>query len=161
IERPQRNALPSPDKPSIAVLPFDNMDGDPGQQYFSDGVTEDIITDLSRFRSLLVIARHSSFHYRGKDLDVRRIGRELGIDYSVEGSIRRSGERLRITAQLIDAKVGNHIWAERYDRDGHDIFAVQEEIAQSIAATVGGRVEHSRRQRAVRADAAGLEAYDL
>ena len=151
----------SSSKPSIAVLPFTNMSGDPEQEYFSDGVTEDIITELSRFRSLLVIARHSSFQYRGRDINVRRVGRELNVDYIIEGSIRRSEGRLRITAQLIDAKAANHIWAERYDRDARDLFGLQEEIAQAIASTAGARVEDSQRQRAVRADAATLEAYDL
>jgi TolB-like protein len=148
-------------QPSIAVLPFDDMSTEVDERYFSDGVTEDIITELSRFRSLLVIARHSSFQFRGKDIDVRRVGRELNVDYIIEGSIRRSAGRLRITAQLIDAETANHIWAERYDRDSGDLFAVQEEIAQAVASTAGARVEDSRRQRAVRTDSATLEAYDL
>ena len=125
----------------IAVLPFTNMSGDPEQQYFSDGVTAGIITELSRFRDLLVIARNSSFQYRGKDVDLRRVGRELEVDYVIEGSIRKSGDSLRITAQLIDAKTGNHVWAEHYDRDMRDVFAVQEEMARSIAATAGGKIE--------------------
>jgi len=150
-----------PAKPSIAVLPFTNMSGDPEQQYFSDGVTEDIITELSRFRSLLVIARNSSFQYRGKDIDVRRVARELDVDYVIEGSIRRLDDHLRITAQLVDARTGNHVWAERYNRNMQDVFALQEEMAHSIAATVGGRVEAVRRDHAVRADPATLKAYDL
>ena len=130
---------PTTDKPSIAVLPFTNMSGDPEQEYFSDGITEDIITELSRFRSLFVIARNSSFQYRDKAVDVRRVARELGVQYVVEGSVRKLGERLRFTAQLIDASTGNHLWAERYDRDLKDIFAVQDDVTRSIvgALTVG------------------------
>ena len=149
------------DKPSIAVLPFTNMSGDPEQQYFSDGVTEDIITELSRFHSLLVIARNSSFQYRAKDIDVRRVGRELGVDYIVEGSIRRQDDSLRITAQLVDARTGNHVWADRYDRSMQGVFAVQEELAHAIAATIGGKVEAVGRDKAIRANPATLKAYDL
>ena len=109
--------LPLPDKPSIAVLAFTNMSGDPGQDYFSDGITEDIITDLSRFSELLVIARNSSFQYKGKSVDIRQVGRELGVRYVLEGSIRRAGDRIRISAQLIDATTGAHRWADRYDRN--------------------------------------------
>src|SRR5262249_37679745 len=108
-------ALPLPDKPSIAVLPFQNMSGDPEQEYFTDGITEDIITELSRFNSLFVIARNSSFSYKGKMPDVRQVGRELGVRYVLEGSIRKSSNRIRVTGQLVDALTGNHIWAERYD----------------------------------------------
>jgi adenylate cyclase len=120
---PDTQHLPLPDKPSIAVLAFTNMSGDPEQQYFSDGITEDIITELSRFRDLFVIARNSSFQYQGKAVDIKRVGRELGIRYVVEGSVRRVGGRIRITSQLVDAASGNHLWAERYDRDMQDIFA--------------------------------------
>jgi adenylate cyclase len=137
------------------------MGGDHDQEYFSDGITEDIITELSRFRDLLVIARNSSFQYRSKDVDIRRVGKELGVGYVIEGSIRKSGDRLRITAQLIDAQSGHHLWAERYDRDMRDMFALQEEIASSVVATVGNRVELAQIGRAVRADPASLEAYDL
>ena len=114
--RIEREALPLPDKPSIAVLAFTNMSGDPDQEYFSDGLAEDIITELSRSRSLFVIARNSSFTYKGHAVDVKQVARELGVRYVVEGSVRRSGGRVRVTAQLIDAETGNHIWAERYDR---------------------------------------------
>ncbi len=120
--------LSLPDKPSIAVLPFTNMSGDPEQEYFTDGITEDIVTELSRFHSLFLIARNSSFTYKGKPVDVRTVSRELGVRYVLEGSIRRSGNRIRVTAQLIDALSGNHIWAEKYDRVLEDIFAVQEEV---------------------------------
>jgi adenylate cyclase len=124
------------DKPSIAVLPFDNMSGDPEQQYFSDGITEDIITDLSKLAGLLVIARNSSFVYRGKSTDIRTVGRELGVRAVLEGSIRRSGNRVRITAQLINAADGTHLWADRYDRDINDIFAVQDDVVQHIVGAL-------------------------
>ncbi|WP_143744488.1 adenylate/guanylate cyclase domain-containing protein, partial [Mesorhizobium prunaredense] len=148
-------------KPSIAVLPFTNMSGDPEQEYFGDGVTEDIITELSRFRSLFVIARNSSFQFRDKAADMKRVARELGVQYLVEGSIRRSGEKLRVTAQLIEAATGTHIWAERYDRDVRDIFDLQDELAHAVAATVGGRVDMAGRERSARLSHAGLKAYDL
>ena len=129
-------ALELPDKPSIAVLPFDNMSGDPEQEYFSDGITEDIITALSKNRWLSVIARNSTFRYKGKSPDVRLVGKDLGVNYVLEGSVRKAGNRVRISAQLIDAGSGNHIWAERYDRDLEDIFAVQDEITETIAARI-------------------------
>jgi adenylate cyclase len=149
-----------PTKPSVAVLPFANMSDDTEQQYFSDGITEDIITELSRFRSLFVIARNSSFQYRDKTTDVRRVARELGVQYVVEGSIRRAGERLRITAQLIDAKTGDHVWAERYDREMQDIFAVQDEMARTIAATLEGRVAASAAANVKRKPTRDWKAYD-
>ena len=131
-----REALPLPDKPSIAVLAFTNMSGDPDQEYFSDGIAEDIITELSRSRSLFVIARNSSFTYKGHAVDVKQVARELGVRYVVEGSVRRSGGRVRVTAQLIDAETGNHIWAERYDRDIEEVFAVQDEITTAVANAI-------------------------
>jgi TolB-like protein/Flp pilus assembly protein TadD len=146
---------------SIAVLPFANFSGDSEQQYFSDGITEDIITELSRFRDLFVIARHSCFQYRDKALDVKSVGRELGARFVVEGSFRRSGSRVRISAQLIDAESGNHLWAERYDRDLADMFILQEELAHTIAATISGRIDAAGRGRAARLGPAGLKAYDL
>ena len=118
-------------KPSIAVLPFTNMSGDAEQEYFSDGITEDIITELSRFRNLFVIARNSSFTYKGRAVDVKKVGQELGVAYVLEGSVRRAGNRVRITAQLIDAETGNHVWADRFDRELTDVFAVQDEITSS------------------------------
>ncbi|HEX6142383.1 MAG TPA: adenylate/guanylate cyclase domain-containing protein [Geminicoccaceae bacterium] len=130
-------ALPLPDKPSIAVLPFDNLSGDPEQDYFVDGVTEDLITALSRFDDLFVIARHSTFVYKGQSVDIRQVGRELGVRYVLEGSLQRAGDRVRVTAQLIDASTGHHLWAERYERQLVDIFAVQDEVTQRIAATLG------------------------
>ena len=153
--------LPHPDRPSIAVLPFINMSGDPEQEYFSDGITEDIITELSRFHSLLVIARNSAFAFKGKSLKVQDIGRELGVGYVVEGGVRRSGERLRLTAQFVEVVSGRHIWAERYDRDVHDIFDVQDELAHAIAATVGAKVEAVQRDSASRLSPSALLAHDL
>ncbi|MGH6939536.1 BTAD domain-containing putative transcriptional regulator [Hypericibacter sp.] len=148
-------------KPSIAVLPFENLSGDPEQQYFSDGVTEDIIIELSRFRTLFVIARNSSFAFKGRSLKVQEIARELGVAYIVEGSVRRAGERLRINAQLVDAATGNHLWAERYDRDMRDVFALQDEVARSVASTVSGRVDAAGRERVERLSPVALKAYDL
>jgi TolB-like protein len=124
------------DKPSIAVLPFTNMSGDPEQEYFSDGITEDIITELSRLPWFFVIARNSTFAYKGQAVDVREVGRDLGVRYLLEGSVRKSGQRLRITSQLLDASNGNHLWSERYDRDLTDIFALQDEITQRVAASI-------------------------
>jgi TolB-like protein/Tfp pilus assembly protein PilF len=147
------------EKPAVAVLPFVNMSGDVEQQYFSDGITEDIITELSRFRSLLVIARNSSFQFRAA-ADVKHIGRELGIQYVVNGSVRRSSNRVRITAQLVEAARGDQLWAEHYDRDIHDVFAVQDELAQAIAATIEGRVAASGAQRSRRKPTSDLAAYD-
>jgi adenylate cyclase len=151
---------PATDKPSIAVLPFTNMSGDPEQQYFGDGVVEDIITELSRFRSLFVIARNSSFAFRGKAIDIGEIARRLGVQFVVEGSIRRAGNRVRITAQLIDATTGTHLWAERYDRELEDIFAVQDEVVCTVVATVAGRVEAAGAVLAKRRPPESLIAYD-
>jgi len=148
------------DKPSIAVLPFTNLSGDAEQQYFSDGITEDIITELSRFRSLFVIARHSSFQFRDKAADVRRVGRELGVRYVAEGSVRRTGDQLRITAQLIDAATGNHLWSERYDRALADIFAVQDAVVQAVVASVAGRVTTAEIEQARRKRTDSLDAYE-
>src|SRR5262249_22863984 len=124
--------LPLPDKPSIAVLPFQNMNADKDQDFFSDGISEDIITALSKLRWLFVIARNSTFAYKGKSPDVRQVARELGVHYVLEGSVRRMGDRIRITAQLIDAATGAHVWAERYDRAVTDIFSVQDEITEKV-----------------------------
>src|SRR5262245_47694720 len=158
-------AAPTPksasDKPSIAVLPFTNMSDDREQEYFSDGITEDIITELSRFHSLFVIARISSIAFKSRSMKVQDITRELGVAYVVEGSVRRDAGRVRINAQLIEAGTGNHLWAERYDRDMRDIFALQDEVAHAIASTVSGRVEAAGRDRAVRLSPTTLRAYDL
>ena len=153
--------LSLPDKPSIAVLPFTNMSGDPEQEYFTDGVTEDIITELSRFHSLFVIARNSSFTYKGKAADVRTVAKELGVRYILEGSIRRAGNRIRVTGQLIDTLTGNHLWAERYDRVPEDIFAVQEEVTQSIVASIAPQIDASEREKARLRRPASLSAYEI
>ncbi|MBT5895909.1 MAG: hypothetical protein HOH61_08400 [Rhodospirillaceae bacterium] len=154
-------ALPLPDKPSIAVLPFDNMSGDPEQEYFSDGMTEDIITALSRLRWLFVIARNSSFTYKGRAVDIKVVGREMGVRYVLEGSVRRSGRRVRVTAQLIEADTGNHIWAERYDRELADIFDLQDELTEAISARVDTELAGSERQQAHNKTTTDLDAWEL
>jgi adenylate cyclase len=151
---------PLPDKPSIAVLAFTNMSGDPGQEYFSDGITEDIITELSRFSELFVIARNSTFAYKGKAVDVRQIGRELGVRYVLEGSIRRDGDRVRISAQLVDAVSGAHRWAERYDRTVSDIFAVQDEVVRAMAAILAAHVNRAEAERTLLKPPATWQAHD-
>src|SRR4029077_21047975 len=128
----ERPALPLPDKPSIAVLPFQNMSGDPEQEYFADGMVEEITTALTRIRSLFVIARNSAFTYKGRAVDVKQIGRELGVRYVLEGSVRKGGGRVRITAQLIEAKTGAHLWADRFDGSLEDVFDLQDEVAISV-----------------------------
>jgi adenylate cyclase len=153
-------SLPLPDKPSIAVLPFQNMSGDPEQEYFADGVVEDIITALSRFKSLFVIARNSSFTYKNKIVDVRQVGREMGVRYVLEGSVRKGGNRARITAQLIDATSGAHVWADRYDRDLNDFFAVQDEITASVAGTIEPALSDAEQQRALRKPPDSLDAWE-
>jgi len=139
-------ALPLPDKPSIAVLSFDNMSGDPEQEYFSDGIAENIITALSKVKELFVISRNSSFSYKGKPVKIQKVSEELGIRYVLEGSVQKSGDRVRITAQLIDALKGQHIWAEKYDRDFKDIFEIQDEITMKIVTAL--RVELTEGEQA-------------
>ena len=158
---PPRPALALPDKPSIAVLAFTNMSGDPGQDYFSDGITEDIITGLSRFSELFVIARNSSFQYKGKSPDIRQVGRELGVRYVLEGSIRRAGDRVRISAQLIDAVTGAHRWAERYDRELKDVFAVQDEVSGAIVAILAAHVNKAEAERTLLKPPATWQAHDF
>jgi adenylate cyclase len=153
-------ALPLPDKPSIAVLAFTNMSGDLEQEYFSDGIADDIITELSRSRSLFVIARNSSFTYRGRSVDVRQVARELGVRYVLEGSVRRSGDRVRVVAQLIDAGTGNHIWAERYDRALEGVFAVQDEITTAVVASIVPAVADAELRRVLRKPPDGLGAWE-
>ena len=148
------------DKPAIAVLPFDNMSGDAEQEFFADGITEDIITELSRFRELFVISRNSSFKYKGQRVEVQKFARELGVQYVVEGSVRKVGKRVRITVQLIDAETDRHVWAERYDRDLEDIFAIQDEVTTAIVATLPGRVEAASRDRAARQPTDNMAAYE-
>jgi adenylate cyclase len=148
------------DRPSIAVLPFVNFSGDPQQEYLSDGITEDIITELSRFSELVVIARNSTFQYKGRAVDVRQIGWELGVRYVLQGSIRRDGDRVRINAQLIDAATGAHRWAERYDRELSDVFAVQDEVARTIVAILAAHVNKAETERTLLKPPAAWEAYD-
>ncbi len=150
----------APRKPSVAVLPFDNMSGDSTQEYFADGITEDIITALSKNRWLSVIARNSTFAYKGRSRDLRQVARELGADYVVEGSVRKAGERVRITSQLIDGATGNHLWAERYDRKLEDIFAVQDEVTRTIAARIEPELGAAERGLAERKPTENLNAWD-
>jgi TolB-like protein/class 3 adenylate cyclase/Tfp pilus assembly protein PilF len=152
--------LPLPDKPSIAVLPFEDLSADKDQEYFADGIAEDIITALSRNRGVFVIARNSSFTYKGAAVDVKRVSQELGVRYVLKGSVRKAGSRVRLTAQLVDAATGRHVWAERYDRDLADIFAIQDEITQNIAAALGAELASAEMQRARRKDPGSLDAWD-
>ncbi len=153
--------LALPDKPSIAVIPFQNMSGDPEQEYFADGIVEDIITGLSQSKSLFVIARNSSFTYKGKAVDVKQVGRELGVRYVLEGSVRRAGSRVRITAQLIEAAQNKHLWAEKLDGDLSDIFALQDTLTMKIVSSVVNRLEQAEIDKARSRPTALLDAYDL
>ena len=157
---PQKAVLPLPDRASIAVLAFANLSGEKEQEYFSDGITEDIITELARFSELFVIARNSSFQFKGKAMDVRQVGRDLGVRYVLEGSVRRGGDRLRISAQLIDAVTGGHRWAEHYDRKLDDIFAVQDEIVRTIVAILAAHVRQAETDRTRSKPPNRWQAYD-
>jgi TolB-like protein/class 3 adenylate cyclase/lipoprotein NlpI len=159
----ERMAFPLPDKPSIAVFPFDNLSGDPKQEYLVDGLTETIITELSRFGGLFVIARHSAFTYKGKPVKVQQVAEDLGVQYVLEGSMQRSADRIRITAQLIDAVTGTHLWAQNYDRELSDIFSIQDDVTERIVASLGayqGVLAEATRERAKRKDPASFSAYD-
>jgi adenylate cyclase len=156
-----RPALSLPDRPSIAVLPFQNMSGDPEQDYFVDGMVEDIITGLSRIKWLFVIARNSTFAYKGRATDVKQVGRELGVRYVLEGSVRKAGDRVRITGQLIDTATGSHVWAERYDRNFDDIFALQDEITLSVVGAIEPSLRLAEIERVKRKRSDSLDAYDL
>jgi adenylate cyclase len=156
---PEKPLLPLPDKPSIAVLPFKNMSGDPKQEYFSDGITEEIITALSKTPKLFVIARHSSFTYKGKSIGIPTVGRELGVRYVLEGSVRKAGNKVRITAQLIDAKTDHHLWAERYDRDLENVFEVQDEIAKKIITSLQVKLTEGEQARVFSRGTNNLQAY--
>jgi adenylate cyclase len=151
----------APTRPSIAVLPFDNLSGDPEQEYFADGMTEDIITALSRFRSLSVTARNSTFGYKGKSPDVREIARDLGVRYVLEGSVRMGSDRARITGQLVDASTGNHLWAERYDRELKSLFEVQDDVTEAIVAAIAPEIGDMERERAQRSPPETLDAWGL
>ena len=154
-------AFPLPDKPSIAVLPFNNMSGDADQEYFSDGITEDIITALSRSPWLFVISRNSSFTYRGTAADVRIVSRELGVRYILEGSVRKVGDRVRITAQLIDGTMGSHVWAEKYDGELQDIFELQDQITQQVVATVQTQIQLHIGEKAKKLEHPDIGTWDL
>ena len=158
---PSRPALPLPDRPAIAVLPFVNMSGDPEQEYFSDGISEDIITALSKLRWFFVIARNSSFVYKGKSVHMKQVAEELGVGYVLEGSIRKAGDRVRITAQLNDVATGSHLWAERYDRDIADVFTVQDEITEAIVAAIEPQIYAAENFRAQRKPPDSMDAWDL
>jgi len=160
-EAKMRSGLTLPDRPAIAVLPFDNMSGDREQEYFSDGISEDIITALSKLRWFFVIARNSSFTYKGKAVQMKQIAAELGVRYVVEGSVRRSGDRVRITAQLNDTATGSHIWAERYDRDLIDVFAVQDEITDAIITAIEPQIYAAENFRSRRKPPNSVDAWDL
>ena len=153
-------AYPLPDKPSIAVLPFSNLSGDREQEYFSDGITNDIITDLSKFRELFVIASNTVFTYKGKPVNPKDLSQELGVRYVLEGSVQKASEKLRVNAQLIDATTGHHLWAERYDRVLKELFVLQDEMIQTIVATLAVKIDAVERRRAMRKDTDSLEAYD-
>ena len=163
-DKGRRSSIPPelalPDKPSIAVLAFTNLSGDPEQEYFADGIAEDIITTLSKSRWLFVIARNSSFAYKGRSVDVKQIGRALGVRYVLEGSVRKVGNRVRITAQLVDATTGTHLWAQRYDRDLTDIFEVQDEITASVASAIEPAMANAEQQRASRKPPDSLDAWE-
>jgi TolB-like protein/class 3 adenylate cyclase len=155
-----RPSLPLPDKPSIAVLPFQNMSGDPDQEYFADGMVEEIITALSRFRPLFVIARNSSFAYKGRSPDIREVGRDLGVRYVLEGSVRKGMNRARITGQLIDTASGAHLWADRFDGDLKDVFDLQDQVTASVVGAIAPKLERAEIDRAKRKPTDNLDAYD-
>ena len=157
---PLPTALPLPDKPSIAVLPFQNMSGDPEQEYFADGMVDDITTALSRFKSLFVIARNSSFSYKGKSPDIRQVGRELGVRYVLEGSVRKAGGKVRITGQLIDSATGAHLWADRFEGSLEDIFDLQDQVTTSVVGAVAPKLDQAEIERAKRKPTESLDAYD-
>jgi len=159
--RPRSDGLALPDKPSIAVLPFANMSGDAEQEYFADGMVEEIITALSHLRWLFVIARNSSFAYKGRHVDVKQIGRELGVRYVLEGSVRKAGDRVRITGQLIDAATGAHLWADRFDGSLEDVFDLQDKIASSVAGVIEPALQAVETARSANRATADLTAYDL
>jgi adenylate cyclase len=158
---PDASALPLPDRPSLAVLPFENLSGDPDQGYFADGMVEDIIAGLSRIKWLFVVARNSSFTYKGKAVDAKRVGRELGVRYLLQGSLRKGGSRVRISAQMIEAETGGHLWAERYDRSLDDIFALQDEITLSVVGAIEPSLRRVEVERVKRMRPDSLDAYDL
>jgi len=161
-QAPQKSkTLPLPDRPSIAVLPFENLSGDPEQEYFADGIAEDVLTALARFRWFLVIARNSSFTYKHRNVDIRQVGRELGVRYVLEGSVRKAGDRLRITGQLIEAATGGHLWAEKYDGTTADVFDLQDRITEGVVGAIEPSIRQAEIERAKRKRPDNLDAYDL
>ena len=160
IDAASVSALALPDKPSIAVLPFTNISGDPEQEYFADGITEDITTALSQFRWLFVIARNSSFVFKGKTVNARKIARELGVRYLLEGSVRKAGNRMRITGQLVDASSSSHLWADRFDGAVDDVFDLQDKVTASVVGAIGPKLEQAEIRRAKRKPTGSLDAYD-
>ena len=152
--------MPLPDKPSIAVLPFQNMSGDPEQEYFADGMVEEIITAFSRIRWLFVIARNSSFTYKGQNVDMKQVGRELGVRYVLEGSVRKGGNRVRITAQLIETETGAHLWADRFDGSMEDVFDLQDQVATSVAGVIEPALQAAETARSVNRPTTDVSAYD-
>jgi TolB-like protein/Tfp pilus assembly protein PilF len=158
---PEAPTLPLPDKPSIAVLPFTNMSGDPEQEYFADGITDDLITDLSKISGLFVISRNSAFKYKGQTVDIKKVSRELGVRHILEGSVRRAGNQVRINAQLIDATTDGHLWAERYDGKMDDIFALQDKITAKIVTALAVKLTESDKERVASKGTENIEAYDL
>jgi adenylate cyclase len=158
--RTRQTPLALPDKPSIAVLPFQNLSGDPEQEYFADGMVEDIITALSRMRWLFVIARNSSFTYKGRAVDVKQVARELGVRYVLEGSVRRAASRVRIAGQLIDGSTGAHLWADRFEGALEDIFDLQDQVTASVVGAIAPRLEQAEIERAKRKPTESLDAYD-
>ena len=149
-----------PDTPSIAVLPFQNMSGDSEQEYFADAMVEDIITALSRFKSLFVIARNSSFTYKGKAIDIRNVGRELGVRYVLEGSVRKAGNRVRITVQLIEAATNRHLWADKFDGELEDVFDLQDQVTSAVVGLIAPRLEMAEIERARQKPTEKLDSYD-
>src|SRR6266446_9312165 len=158
---PTAPPLTLPDKPSIAVLPFQNMSGDPEQEYFADGIVEDIITALSRFKSLFVIARNSTFTYKGKAVEIKQVGRELGVRYVLEGSIRKAGNRVRITGQLIEAATGNHVWADKFEGGLEDVFDLQDRVTETVVAAIEPSLQVAEIRRSSFKPTDNLDAYDL
>ena len=161
VSQNEQKTVHPEEKPSIAILPFDNLSGDSEQEYFSDGITEDIITDLSKLSGLLVIARHSNFDYKGKSLNIKEIGNDLGVNYLLEGSVRKAGTRLRITAQLIDAVTGNHLWAERFDRELDDIFEIQDEVSKKIVRALEVKLTHNEKIRLGHKGTENIDSHDF
>jgi TolB-like protein len=161
LEELPKPALPLPDKPSIAILPFTNLSSDPEQEYFADGMVDDIITALSRFKALFVIARSSSFTYKGRAVDVKQVGRELGVRYVLEGSVRKAANRVRITGQLVDTSTGAHLWADRFDGGLGDIFDLQDQVTESVVGAIAPAVEKAEIERAKRKPTESLDAYAL